>query len=59
MRITTLWLIYQIVACLAVCFLFLNSGLDVVNVITHRLLRLATLVVGGLCIGVSCNVFKT
>ncbi|MEL1601146.1 iron ABC transporter permease, partial [Acinetobacter baumannii] len=28
MRITKLWMIYLIVVCLAVVFLFLNSGLD-------------------------------
>lgn len=59
MRITKLWLIYLIVACLAVCFLFLNSGLDVEYVIPHRLLRLATIVVAGICIAVSSIVFQT
>ncbi|EXB48725.1 iron chelate uptake ABC transporter family permease subunit [Acinetobacter sp. 1000160] len=59
MRITKLWLIYLIVACLAVCFLFLNSGLDVEYVIPHRLLRLATIVVAGMCIAVSSIVFQT
>lgn len=59
MRITKLWLVYLIVACLAVCFLFLNSGLDVEYVIPHRLLRLATIVVAGICIAVSSIVFQT
>ncbi len=59
MRITKLWLIYLIVACLAVCFIFLNSGLDVEYVIPHRLLRLATIVVAGICIAVSSIVFQT
>ncbi|MCU4389879.1 iron chelate uptake ABC transporter family permease subunit [Acinetobacter courvalinii] len=59
MRITKLYLIYLIVACLAVCFLFLNSGLDVEYVIPHRLLRLATIVVAGICIAVSSIVFQT
>lgn len=59
MRITKLWLIYLIIACLAVCFLFLNSGLDVEYVIPHRLLRLATIVVAGICIAVSSIVFQT
>ncbi|MDH0562385.1 iron chelate uptake ABC transporter family permease subunit [Acinetobacter courvalinii] len=59
MRITKLYLIYLIVACLAVCFLFLNSGLDVEYIIPHRLLRLATIVVAGICIAVSSIVFQT
>ncbi|MGS5746856.1 iron ABC transporter permease, partial [Acinetobacter baumannii] len=53
MRITKLWMIYLIVICLAVCFLFLNSGLDFDYVIPNRLLRLATIVIAGICVAFS------
>ncbi|HEO1795697.1 ferric acinetobactin ABC transporter permease subunit BauC [Acinetobacter baumannii] len=59
MRITKLWMIYLIVICLAVCFLFLNSGLDFDYVIPNRLLRLATIVIAGICVAFSSIVFQT
>ena len=58
MRITKLWMIYLIVVCLAVCFLFLNSGLDFDYVIPNRLLRLATIVIAGICVAFPRLFFK-
>ncbi|EMP1651843.1 ferric acinetobactin ABC transporter permease subunit BauC [Acinetobacter baumannii] len=59
MRITKLWMIYLIVICLAISFLFLNSGLDFDYVIPNRLLRLATIVIAGICVAFSSIVFQT
>ncbi|MDU6287386.1 MAG: iron chelate uptake ABC transporter family permease subunit, partial [Acinetobacter sp.] len=59
MRITKLWMIYLIVICLAISFLFLNSGLDFDYVIPNRLLRLATIVIAGICVTFSSIVFQT
>ncbi|WP_290013192.1 ferric acinetobactin ABC transporter permease subunit BauC [Acinetobacter pittii] len=59
MRITKLWMIYLIVICLAVVFLFLNSRLDFDYVIPNRLLRLATIVIAGICVAFSSIVFQT
>lgn len=39
-------------------FLFLNSGLDFDYVIPNRLLRLATIVIAGICVAFSSIVFK-
>lgn len=40
-------------------FLFLNSGLDFDDVIPNRLLRLATIVIAGICVAFSSIVFQT
>ncbi len=58
MRITKLWTIYLIVICLAISFLFLNSGLDFDYVIPNRLLRLATIVIAGICVAFFLDCFS-
>ncbi|WHR57494.1 iron chelate uptake ABC transporter family permease subunit [Acinetobacter haemolyticus] len=59
MRMAKLWIVFLIVLCLALVFVFLNSGLDFDYVIPKRLVRLATIVLGGICVAVSSIVFQT
>ena len=59
MHMTKLRMIYLVVVCLAVCFLFFNSGLDFDYVIPNRLLRLATIILASICIALSSIVFQT
>lgn len=59
MRITRLWRIWLLVLCLALLFIFLNSGLDFNYVIPKRLVRLATIVLGGICVACSSIIFQT
>ncbi|EEH70203.1 MULTISPECIES: iron chelate uptake ABC transporter family permease subunit [Acinetobacter] len=59
MRKAKLWIVFLIVLCLALVFVFLNSGLDFDYVIPKRLVRLATIVLGGICVAVSSIVFQT
>lgn len=44
---------------LAVLFVFLNAGLDFAYVIPQRLVRLATIVLGGICVAFSSIIFQT
>lgn len=59
MRIAKLWIIVPLVVCLAVLFVFLYSGLDFEYVIPKRLVRLATIVLGGICVAFSSIIFQT
>lgn len=59
MRKAKLWIVFLIVLCLALVFVFLNSGLDFDYVIPKRLVRLATIILGGICVAVSSIVFQT
>lgn len=59
MRMAKLWIVFLIVLCLALVLVFLNSGLDFDYVIPKRLVRLATIVLGGICVAVSSIVFQT
>ncbi|WP_445115288.1 iron chelate uptake ABC transporter family permease subunit [Acinetobacter sp. WZC-1] len=59
MRIAKLWIVSLLVLGLAVLFVFLNSGLDFDYVIPKRLVRLATIILGGICVAVSSIVFQT
>lgn len=59
MRTTKLWIILLAVVCLAVFFVFVNSGLDFDYVIPKRLVRLATIVLGGVCVAFSSIIFQT
>lgn len=44
---------------LAVLFVFLNAGFDFAYVIPQRLVRLATIVLGGICVAFSSIIFQT
>ena len=44
---------------LAVLFVFLNAGFDFAYVIPQRLVRLASIVLGGICIAFSSIIFQT
>lgn len=51
--------IFFVMIILALFFLFYQSGLDFDHVIPKRLLRLATMVLGGICIAFSSIIFQT
>lgn len=52
-------LVFGMVLLLALFFVFFNSGLDFDYVIPRRLLRLATIVLAGICIAFSAIIFQT
>ena len=53
------WLLCAGIAGLAVFFMLFDSGLDFEYVLPKRLLRLATILLAGICIAVSSVVFQT
>lgn len=53
------WLLCALIAVLSVFFLLFDSGLDMEYVIPKRLVRLATIMLAGVCIAVSAIVFQT
>ena len=57
-RVSRPWLILA-VAALAAVFVLAGSGLDFGYVIPKRLVRLAAIVVGGVCVALSAIVFQT
>ncbi|MDR3003463.1 MAG: iron chelate uptake ABC transporter family permease subunit [Acidovorax sp.] len=59
MRATTPWIIWLVVALLAAIFVLAGSGLDFDYVIPKRLLRLAAIVVGSICVACAAMVFQT
>ena len=58
-RVSRPWLILAAVAALAAVFVLAGSGLDFGYVIPKRLVRLAAIVVGGVCVALSAIVFQT
>ena len=54
----TCWLAALSIALLALAFVLLGSGLDTDYVIPKRLVRLASIVIGGICVAVSAIVFQ-
>ena len=58
-RVSRPWLILAVVAALAAVFVLAGSGLDFGYVIPKRLVRLAAIVVGGVCVALSAIVFQT
>ncbi|QIL79660.1 iron chelate uptake ABC transporter family permease subunit [Diaphorobacter sp. HDW4A] len=59
MRAGLRWSIALGIVALAVAFVLLGSGLDFDYVIPKRLVRLAAIVVGGICVAVSSIIFQT
>jgi iron complex transport system permease protein len=59
MRAKTPWIIWLVVALLAAIFVLAGSGLDFDYVIPKRLLRLAAIAVGGICVACAAMVFQT
>lgn len=55
----TCWLAALVMAALMLAFVLLGSGLDVDYVIPKRLVRLASISIGGICVAVSAIVFQT
>jgi iron complex transport system permease protein len=53
------WIIGIVVLILALTFIFLGSGLDFDYVIPKRILRLAAILLGGVCVAVSSIIFQT
>ena len=54
----TCWFAALSIALLALAFVLLGSGLDTDYVIPKRLVRLASIVIGGICVAVSAIVFQ-
>lgn len=52
-------MIFLAVIGLAIVFIFIGSGLDFDYVIPKRLLRLATIILGGVCVAFSSIIFQT
>lgn len=59
MRVGRLWMFWLAAAVLAGAFVFAGSGLDFGYVIPKRLVRLAAIAVGGVCVALSAIVFQT
>jgi len=53
------WVMVLSVIFLAILFIFFNAGLDFNYVIPQRLIRLATIILGGICIAFSSIIFQT
>lgn len=58
-RATRCWTIGLALAILAIAFVFAGAGWDFGYVIPKRLIRLAAIVVGGICVALSAIVFQT
>lgn len=56
---TKLGLIIVVAIGLAIGFVFMGSGFDFDHVIPKRLLRLATIILGGICVAFSSIIFQT
>ena len=56
---TRITMVGMLVAGLTLVFVFAGSGMDFDYVIPKRLLRLATIVIGGICVALSSVVFQT
>lgn len=59
MRSGRLWMFWLAAAVLAGAFVFAGAGLDFGYVIPKRLVRLAAIAVGGVCVALSAIVFQT
>lgn len=59
MRVGRLWMFWLAAAVLAGAFVFAGAGLDFGYVIPKRLVRLAAIAVGGVCVALSAIVFQT
>lgn len=59
MRVGKLWMFWLAAAVLAGAFVFAGAGLDFGYVIPKRLMRLAAIAVGGVCVALSAIVFQT
>ena len=59
MRSGRLWIFWLAAAVLAGAFVFAGAGLDFGYVIPKRLVRLAAIAVGGVCVALSAIVFQT
>ena len=59
MHTQKLWVIWFFVFALATFFIFIDSGLDFDYVIPKRFVRLATIVLGGMCVACSSIIFQT
>ena len=56
---TRITMVGMLVAALTLVFVFAGSGMDFDYVIPKRLLRLATIVIGGICVALSSVMFQT
>lgn len=54
-----LWTIFLAVIVLALVFVFAGSGLNFEYIIPKRLIRLAAIIVGGICVALSSIIFQT
>ncbi len=57
--IRTCWVVAFVMVALALVFVLMGSGLDMDYVIPKRLVRLASIAIGGICVAVSAIVFQT
>lgn len=55
----SLWILALLVLILSLVFVLVGSGLDLDYLIPKRLIRLATIVIGGVCLAISAIVFQT
>lgn len=59
MRAVTWYALWLVIIALAAVFVFAGSGLDFGYVIPKRLVRLAAIILGGVCVALSSIVFQT
>lgn len=59
MRVVPVWAAWLTAIALAAVFVFAGSGFDFDYVIPRRLVRLASIVIGGVCVALSSIIFQT